>query len=184
MLALLGEHGINCCGIDNSLEMVRVCQEQGLRAERAEILAHLSQLGEGSLDGIVSFHVIEHMPATSINRLVRLAWRALRPGGLLILESPNPLSIAVAASNFWRDPTHRRPIHPDALWLGLELAGFERMERTFLRPFAREERLPEIEVAQLKGSSKTLAHQINLLRDRLDETLFGFQDYAIIGYRP
>ena len=38
---------------------------------------------------------------------------ALKPDGVLILETPNPLSIVVAARNFWLDPTHRRPVHPE-----------------------------------------------------------------------
>ena len=183
VLRLFGDNGIGCRGIDGSLEMVRICKERGLEAEQAEILEHLAGLGEGSLDGIVSFHVIEHLAATSINSLVRLAWRALAPGGILILETPNPLSIAVAASSFWRDPTHLRPIHPDALWLSLELAGFEKIRRLDLRPFADEDRLPEVEVEDLDETSKKVVHQINVLRDRLDETIFGFQDYAVLGYR-
>ena len=66
---------------------------------------------------------------------MRLAWRALRPGGVLILETPNPLSLVVAARNFWLDPTHRRPVHPESLELSFELAGFEPVERVDLRPF-------------------------------------------------
>ena len=31
---------------------------------------------------------------------------------------------------------------------------------------------------------RALAQEINLLRDRLDEALFGHQDYALIGTKP
>lgn len=184
VLALLSERGIGCRGVDASLDMVRLCSDRGLEAQQGDLLRYLAGLDEGSLEGIVSFHVIEHLEATSINRLVRLAWRVLAAGGILILETPNPLSIVVAASSFWRDPTHRRPIHPDALFLSFELAGFERIERRYVRPFPSADRLPEIDLERLDEPSRELAQQTNQLRDRLDETLFGYQDYAIIGYRP
>ncbi len=133
---------------------------------------------------MVSFHVIEHLPAASLDRLVRLAWRALRPGGVLILETPNPLSLVVAARNFWLDPTHRRPVHPQSLKLSYRLAGFEPVVQLDLQPFAAESRLPEIEADGLPDDARALVERINHLRDRLDELLFGFQDYGMVGFKP
>lgn len=180
-LQVLAEHGVEARGVDASAEMVRACGVLGLAVEEAELLAFLAAAPEGSFDALLSFHVIEHLPRQDVARLVRLAWRALEPGGLLILETPNPRSLVVAASHFWRDPTHRRPIHPDALRLSVEMAGFEDVEIRDLHPFSCQESLPELDVAALQGGEKTLAHEINVLRDRLDETLFGFQDYAVIA---
>jgi O-antigen chain-terminating methyltransferase len=34
------------------------------------------------------------------------------PGGLLILETPNPENLVVGACTFWYDPTHIRPLPP------------------------------------------------------------------------
>ena len=128
--------------------------------------------------------VFEHLPPAAVDRLVRLAWRALVPEGVLILETPNPLSIVVAARNFWLDPTHRRPVHPETLRLVFEQAGFDPIERVELRPFAADDRLPEIDLAELSGEQRVLAQRVNELRDRLDDLLFGNQDYALIGTRP
>jgi SAM-dependent methyltransferase len=144
----------------------------------------LAGVGEGSLGGVVSFHVIEHLPAGVLDRLVRLAYRALRPGGLLILETPNPLSVVVAARNFWLDPTHVRPVHPDSLKLMYELAGFDPVERLDLRPFPESQRLPEIDLATVPADQRPLADQVNRLRDRLDEVLFGYQDFGMVGRKP
>src|SRR5262249_47045689 len=138
----------------------------------------------GSLGGVVSFHVIEHLPPEAVDRLVRLASRALAPGGVLILETPNPLSLVVAARNFWLDPTHRRPVHPESLRLTYELAGLGLIERIGLRPFRAEERLPEIDLAALPPEQRPLADRVNRLRDRIDELLFGFQDYGMVGTKP
>ncbi len=182
-LAVLRAAGIDARGVDSSAEMVRVCREQGLAAEEGDLFAALERQPEASLRGVVSFHVIEHLEARSLRRLVRLAWRALAPGGVLILETPNPLSLVVAARNFWLDPTHRRPVHPQTLELLYEQAGFEEIERLDLRPFPPGDRLPEIDLASLSPELATLGHRINTLRDRLDELLFGSQDYAVIGRR-
>ncbi|HEY3492619.1 MAG TPA: class I SAM-dependent methyltransferase, partial [Solirubrobacterales bacterium] len=171
-------------GIDSSARMVALCRERGLEAEEGDAFEALASLPEGSLGGGVSFHVIEHLPAASLDRLVRLAYRALKPGGVLILETPNPLSMLVAARSFWLDPTHVRPVHPESLKLMYELAGFDPVERLDLRPYPDSERLPEIDLAQLPEEQRVLADRVNRLRDRLDELLFGYQDFGMIGIKP
>lgn len=183
-LAVLREFGIAARGVDSSAEMVRACTDKGLQAAEGDLFAALADQPEGSLGGVASFHVIEHLPATQLGRLVRLAWRALEPGGVLILETPNPLSIVVAARNFWLDPTHRRPVHPAMLELLYEQAGFDEVERLDLRQFGEAERLPEIATAELPEAQQRLAHEVNALRDRLDGLLFGYQDYAVVGFKP
>jgi O-antigen chain-terminating methyltransferase len=183
-LALLRDHGIAGRGVDSSARMVQLCRERGLEAEVGDLFAVLAGLPEGSLAGVVSFHVVEHLPGGALDRLVRLAYRALRPGGALILETPNPLSVVVAARNFWLDPTHVRPVHPESLRLIYELAGFSPVERLDLRPFPAVDRLPEIGLERLPAEQRPLADQVNRLRDRLDELLFGFQDFGMVGRKP
>lgn len=183
-LALLAARGVAARGVDFSAAMVEECRKKGLSAEVGDLFEVLGRAPEGSLGAVMSFHVIEHLPAESLDRLVRLAWRALRPGGVLLLETPNPLSVLVAARNFWLDPTHRRPVHPGSLRLSFELAGFDPVERVDLRPFPAEERLPEVPLEGLPADLRGLAQRVNDLRDRLDDLLFGHQDYALIGTKP
>jgi len=183
-LALLRDWGLAGRGVDSSARMVQLCRDRGLEAAVGDLFAVLAGLPEVSLGGVVSFHVIEHLPAAALDRLVRLAYRALRPGGVLILETPNPLSVVVAARNFWLDPTHVRPVHPESLKLMYELAGFDPVERLDLRPFPENERLPEIDLAKLPAEQRPLADQVNRLRDRLDEVLFGYQDFGMVGKKP
>ncbi|MEO8195169.1 MAG: class I SAM-dependent methyltransferase [Thermoanaerobaculia bacterium] len=183
-LAVLRGRDIKARGVDLSAAMVAECHRKGLAAEEGDLLEYLSAAPEGRFGGIVSFHVIEHLPPEILDRLARLAWRALRPGGVLILETPNPLSLVVAARNFWLDPTHKRPVHPESLKLSLELAGFDPVERVDLRPFPDVERLPEIRVEAVGAEQRALAFEINSLRDRVDDLLFGCQDYAVIATKP
>lgn len=183
-LALLEAEGIPARGVDASGGMVEQCRQRGLEAEEGDLFASLAGVPAGSLGAVVSFHVIEHLPAEAVDRLVRLAWRALKGGGVLILETPNPLSVVVAARNFWVDPTHVRPIHPESLALSCRLAGFDPVERLGLRPFPPDRRLPEIDLATVPEAQQPLAHRVNELRDRLDELLFGDQDYAVVAEKP
>jgi len=183
-LEVFGSKGLTTRGVDLSAEMVEECLGRGLTAQCGDLFEVLADCAEGSLAGVVSLHVIEHLDGGEVDRLVRLAWRALAPGGALILETPNPLSLVVAARNFWRDPTHRRPIHPDTLAFLFDEAGFEPVERLELRPFGDEERLPELNLEELPADQRVLAEGVNEMRDYLDALLFGFQDYAIVGKKP
>jgi O-antigen chain-terminating methyltransferase len=54
--------------------------------------------------------------------------RALKPAGLLILETPNPENIVVGTANFYLDPTHRQPIPPLLLSFLAEYCGFARVK--------------------------------------------------------
>lgn len=183
-LAVLAEAGIRARGVDSSAAMVERCRARELEAEQGDLFATLAAQEESSLGAVVSFHVIEHLPPESLDRLARLAFRALAPGGVLILETPNPLSVVVAARSFWLDPTHRRPVHPDSLELTARLAGFDPVERLELRPFAAADRLPELDLAALPEEQHELADRVNRLRDRLDDLLFGHQDYALVAEKP
>ncbi|HYL05270.1 MAG TPA: class I SAM-dependent methyltransferase [Thermoanaerobaculia bacterium] len=183
-LALLRDHGIAARGVDGSARMVAICRERGLDAVQGDLFAALAAAPPGSLGAVLSFHVVEHLPIGLLDRLVRLAWGALRPGGVLILETPSPLSLVVAARNFWLDPTHARPVHPESLRLSYELAGFDPVERLDLRPFPPDERLPEIDLSRLPAEQRALADAVNRLRDQLDELLYGCQDFGLIGVKP
>lgn len=183
-LQLLAEQGLEARGIDLSQEMVDHCVRSGLNASRSDLIAELRRCDEQSLEGIISLHVIEHLPNDVLDRLIRLSWRALKPGGVLILETPNPMSLVVSGRDFWRDPTHLRPVHPETLALAFEMAGFDPVERLELRPFAEEDRIPEVDLNQLAADAKPLGAALNSMRDRVDRLLYGNQDYAIVGTRP
>ncbi len=182
-LRLFASHGIAVRGVDSSSEMVARCLENGLKAEQGDLFEVLARAEEGSLGGVVSFHVVEHLASDSLERLVRLAWRALRRGGVLILETPSPLSVVMSARNFWVDPTHRRPVHPASLEITFREAGFEPVHRIDLHPFPDDERLPEIDISRLPEDQRILADQVNRLRDILDDLLFGNRDFGLVGIK-
>lgn len=183
-LEALAEAGLLPLGVDSCAEMVERCRELGFEAVVEDASAFLAAREPGSLAGILCLHLVEHLEPARLERLLPLAARTLRPGGILVIETPNTLSLMVSARSFWLDPTHVRPLHPATLRLWVEEAGLELVEERFLRPFADSERLPEIRLDGLEGPSRELADRVNRLRDRLDEILFAAQDYALIATRP
>jgi SAM-dependent methyltransferase len=173
--------GLAVGGVDSSAEMVAHCRAQGLNVVEGDLLEQLAKEPREGLGAVVSFHVIEHLPAAVLERLVALAWAALRPGGVLVLETPSPLSLVVAARNFWLDPTHQRPVHPSYLADLVRRQGFDEIEVLPLRPFPPEQRLPEVPLDQIAVELHPLADRVNRLRDRLDDLLFGCQDYGLVA---
>ena len=125
-LELLQDQGIEAFGIDLDPGMLTACREHGLHAEEGDAIAALKALSSGSISLVTAFHVAEHLPFDDLLSLVTEAHRVLQPGGLLILETPNPENLVVAGHHFYMDPTHQRPLPPLLLEFTTEYSGFER----------------------------------------------------------
>ncbi|MGE9641913.1 class I SAM-dependent methyltransferase, partial [Escherichia coli] len=70
--------------------------------------------------------MVEHIGFANVQLLIEESFRVLKPGGLLILETPNPENIVVASSSFYLDPTHTQPIPNQLLAFLTEYTGFNR----------------------------------------------------------
>ena len=124
LLDLLAEAGIEAVGVDSDAAMVERCRAKGHEGVvQADAVEYLADRLDGSLGAIFSSHLIEHLPHPELLALLDLARAKLRPGGLLIAETPNPHSIQ-AMKAFWVDLTHQRPIFPEAALALCRLAGF------------------------------------------------------------
>lgn len=125
-LELLGEHGFAARGVDLDDGMLAACRERGLEVETADALAALRARPDASLALVSAFHLVEHIPFALVQELIAQALRTLQPGGLLILETPNPENLVVGATSFYLDPSHLRPLPPALLAFAAEHAGFAR----------------------------------------------------------
>ena len=105
-LEAAAEAGHKVLGIDHDPEMLE--QARDLPVRQGDILDFL-QSTPHRYDAITAFHVIEHLAVREAEALIRLAADRLRPGGRLIVATPNPGSLPTIAHEFWRDPTHVRP---------------------------------------------------------------------------
>ncbi|HEV7817278.1 MAG TPA: class I SAM-dependent methyltransferase [Janthinobacterium sp.] len=125
-LELLGESGFAARGVDLDDGMLAACRERGLDVLRADALSSLRALPDASQALVSAFHLVEHIPFDAVQELIREALRVLRPGGLLIMETPNPENLTVGASSFYLDPSHERPIPPALLDFVAGFHGFAR----------------------------------------------------------
>lgn len=125
-LELLGEHGFKALGIDLNEGMLAGCHLQKLNVQQGNALDVLEATPSESVSIVSAFHMVEHLPFDAVRLLVREALRVLRPGGLLILETPNPENIEVASSLFYLDPSHIKPIPAELLRFTVEYTGFAR----------------------------------------------------------
>jgi O-antigen chain-terminating methyltransferase len=167
-LELLKEESLEYCGIDTNDVLISQCRQRGLTVLEEDVVAHLRSLPDASLGAITGFHIIEHLPFNTLVALLDEALRVLRPSGIVIFETPNPRNICVGACNFYVDPTHRTPLHPEMMRFLVESRGFCRVEILPLHPVGKEDRLPE------DGSE--------IVR-RFNEYFYGPQDYAVIGVK-
>jgi SAM-dependent methyltransferase len=130
------------CG---SGELLAVAARRGWRAAGAEPLVDASELArsrgldvrtglvqdvgfeEGAWDVVTAFHVLEHMPDAP--EFLELLARFARPGGLVVIESPN--FDAIARGRYGKDWMHLRPLEhlvhwtPETLRSAFEIAGLE-----------------------------------------------------------
>ena len=165
-LELLRDHHFEAYGVDLNSMMIERCKSMGLNASRGDVIEHLRELPDESRSAITAFHVIEHIPFDVFVYFLDEALRVLTPGGILILETPNPETIRVGATTFYYDPTHRNPLPPIPTQFIVSHRGFVEAEILRLHPVT-EERLRE------NGENV----------DLLNRVLFGPQDYAIIARR-
>jgi SAM-dependent methyltransferase/molybdopterin converting factor small subunit len=180
-LALLREKGIEARGVDLDPDMVARCLEQGLDVVQADAFQHLESLADGSVGAIFSAQFVEHLPPPGYVRLVRLAHRKLRAGGLLLLETQNPECLATLSQSFFLDPTHVQPIPSGQLRFFMEEAGFTRITIRHVSPV--QPLLPDLPLWPDSDASPA-AKAWNREARRFNEKYFGYQDYALIGFKP
>jgi O-antigen chain-terminating methyltransferase len=181
-LELCRDAGLDARGIDVDAGMIARCREAGLAAEQAEALAYLDRLPDESLGGLFCAQVIEHLPPDAVVALVRLAHAKLRSGGVLVCETPNPACLTVFSGAFYVDLTHVKPIHPEAARFLLEAAGFVDVEIRFVNPYPPEMKLQRLEPEwYLRRYELEFLSGINANLERLNEVLWGAQDYAVVG---
>jgi len=125
-LELLGESGFDAAGVDLDEGMLAACRERGLAASHGDALAALRARPDASLALVSAFHLVEHLPFELVQELIAEALRVLQPGGLLIMETPNPENLTVGATSFYLDPSHLHPLPPGLLSFAAEHAGFAR----------------------------------------------------------
>src|SRR6266513_1242452 len=167
LLQLLREAGVAARGIDADADMVAYARGDDLDVEQADLIEYLEGVGAGSLGGIFMGQVVEHLPPGVLVRSLGLAARKLRPGGVLVAETINPLS-PLALRHYFADLTHSQPLVPETLQLLARQSGFADTEVRYLNEPA--ERLTEPDDPVIAANVR-----------RLNDLLFAPLDYALIA---
>src|SRR5205823_960691 len=167
LLGLLRDAGIEARGVDADADMAAFACGEGLDVIQADGLAYLEGLADGSLGAVVAAQLVEHLPPATLVRFLQLAAQKLRPGGLLVAETINPLS-PLALRSYFADLTHAQPLVPETLALLARQAGFAETEVRFLNEPA--ERLTEPDDPVIAANVR-----------RLNELLFAPLDYALVA---
>lgn len=168
-IELLKDHGMTAVGIDNNELMIEYCRSVGLDVLQADALTHLKSVPSSSLGAVSSFHMVEHLPFEITLEFVDEALRVLKPGGVVILETPNCRNLLVASYTFHLDPTHLKPLPSPMLRFFVEARGFCDVRVLELNPNSSAIYFPD----DGKGTM-----------NRLNDLFFGPQDYAVIGVKP
>jgi O-antigen chain-terminating methyltransferase len=130
----LNTHGIPAQGIDSDATEVARAKDRCLDVHRADALSYLEAHQE-CFSGISLIEVIEHLPPESLAPLVSAIFRALTPGGVVLLETIN-IKNSLAFHTFYTDPTHTRPISSDYLGFLMQWSNFAETQIIYTTPAA------------------------------------------------
>lgn len=161
-LEILKENNISGVGVERQPSLCAILKEKELDFFEMDIFDFLEKKPI-EFDGVSCFHLIEHLNLKDALSLLKLIYENLPSGGILILETPNPSSL-FSFLNFYKDPEHKTPWHPETLKFFLKESGFEVEEEFYLE----EVNLP---------SNVELPENIKKL-------LYGPQDYGVLARKP
>ena len=167
-LEILREEGIDAIGVDLNERQAQAAKDLGLNVVIADALGWMGQQQDRSVSLLSAMHIIEHMTFGQVVDFLKEAARILKPGGGLLIETPNPESLIVGGYKFWLDPTHVRPYPPELLSQLLASFAFGQEQVLRLHPDGRNR-----EYRDIHGLAKPIT-----------DLLVGPLDYAILCRKP
>lgn len=170
---LLRENDTDVVGIDLSEDNVQFCQERQLPVYHAGIFEFLSDADSDSLGGIFCSQVVEHFTVDQLLEFINIAYDKLKTNAPIVIETINPKNVVAVSNWFYMDLTHVRPVHPETLQFVMESYGFKVKEVKYLHP----------DVNSMLPKLNSAGDEFNMKLDKVNEYLFGPQDYAIVAYK-
>jgi SAM-dependent methyltransferase len=138
----------NLRGVDVSSEQVKLARQQHPEVVEGDIFEFLEN-SVGEYDVLFAFDVVEHLTRSEALAFCDLCHRALKPGGVLILQMPNG-DAPLVGPVFNGDLTHERLLSPHSLRHLLGATGFELAALQEHGPVALD----------LKSAARTLAWRL------------------------
>ncbi len=97
-----------------------------LNVHAPALLTQLAKQPDQSQAIVSAFHLIEYLPFDDVRQVVQESLRILKPGGLLILEAPNPENIVLGAGGYYAIPNRQPPVMPELLEFVPQYYGYAR----------------------------------------------------------
>ena len=116
----------NVQGIDVSPEQVELARRMTLEVHEGEAIGFLETC-PGMFDLLTGLDILEHFHKPEVIRFLEAARTALKPGGRLILQTPNADS-PCGGMHRYNDFTHEVGFNPNSLSRLLRIAGFTAIE--------------------------------------------------------
>jgi O-antigen chain-terminating methyltransferase len=184
LLQLLAQEGISVRGVETNPTLVGYCRDHDLDVARVDPLEYLEAVDDCSLDGIALSRFAGHQPPVRLIGMLDLCRVKLADEGVLVIETPNPFSLYVAASYVLENSGRVHPLHPETLKLLCLSYGFVEPEVIFLNPLPPEEHLEELELtsfsATLDPREQELFGRVNENFQKMNRILFSHRDYALV----
>jgi len=114
---------IDVHGVDLSPEQVALARQVTPNVAQANVLDYLAE-NPGRFDLISGLDIVEHFRKDEVLQFLDLCFAALKPGGRLVLQTPNAES-PWGTYHRYNDLTHELAFNPNALSRLLDLVGFE-----------------------------------------------------------
>lgn len=157
-LEILSDHRFNGQGVDSNRVAVEICKQRGLNVSHTDPLELLKSLGNETQVIVSGFHLAEHIAFDKLKEITKEAYRVLKPGGILILETPNPENMLVGSNSFYFDPRHSKPIPPLLLAFLPEYYGFEKYKLLRMHEQGKSSRVQPLSLLDVfSGVSPTYA---------------------------
>lgn len=127
-VALLLEQGIDAVGVDADDKTAAATRAKGLPVIHRNVFEYLAAAPTSGVDGIFCAHLVEHLPYPQVIELIRQSLRILRPGGRIVLATPDARTLFSHLEMFYLHFGHVSFYHPRLLCFLLEHAGFTQAE--------------------------------------------------------
>lgn len=173
-LELMKDNGISAMGIDIYDQFVEYCKLKNLAVVKGDAIEFLR--ASEDVDGIFAGQLIEHLELPQLLELCDLAYIKLKKGGQLIMETPNPTSLAIYTNSFYIDPSHEKPVHPAFIHYCLKKAGFEKVQILYPEESKIQKYIPDLRSSEIENIK-----EFNLAIQEVSNLLYGSQDYAVIA---
>jgi SAM-dependent methyltransferase len=158
-VALLLEQGVDAVGVDADAKSCADAQAKGLPIICQNVFDYLVATPSATVDGVFSAHLVEHLAYPQVIELIQQAARILRPGGRLILATPDCRSLFSHLDMYYLHFGHVSFYHPRLLSFLLEHEGFGSVEYS-VNPNTASPLLPDVQATAHRAPADTRAQSL------------------------